>query len=63
MEENALKLVAIAKEKGYNASIIPFNGGKVKFKVAIGTFATEAEAKALKEKAQTDFTERLLIMK
>ena len=63
VEENAIKLVALAKEKGYNASIIPFNGGKVKFKVSIGNFATEAEAKALREKAQTDFTERLLIMK
>jgi cell division septation protein DedD len=63
VEENAIKLVALAKEKGYDASIIPFNGGKVKFKVAIGIFATEAEANALKVKAQTDFNERLLIMK
>jgi cell division septation protein DedD len=63
VEENALKLVALAKEKGYDASIIPFNGGKVKFKVSIGNFASKAEAIALKEKAQTDFVETLLIMK
>lgn len=63
VEENAKKLEAFAKSKGYNAEIIPISGSKVKFKVAIGSFPSEAEAKALKEKAQTDFTERLLIMK
>jgi cell division septation protein DedD len=63
VEENAKKLEAFAKSKGYNAEIIPISGSKVKFKVAIGSFPSEAEAKALKEKAQTDFTESLLIMK
>lgn len=63
VEENAKKLEAFAKGKGYNAEIIPISGSKVKFKVSIGSFPSEAEAKVLKEKAQTDFTERLLIMK
>jgi len=63
VENNAINLVASAKNKGYAATITVIDGEKPKYKVSIGSAATEAEAKALKEKAQPDFTERLVISK
>jgi len=61
VEENANKLAASLKQKGYEALIIPPAEGKKLFKVVIGNFGNSAEAKAYAAKEQANFNEKLFV--
>jgi cell division septation protein DedD len=63
VEGNASKLAATLKEKGYDVVVYPPSEGKKLFRVAIGNFATSAQAKAYLAKEQSNFPDKLFVMK